>query len=62
MLALKKALDRDIALVKAQIVNEEEKLSAYTEFVTRRRNDYTPFIKCMLQKLAEKDLIRPFYS
>ena len=62
LLALKKALDRDIALVRAQIVDEEEKLSEYTEFVTRRRNDYAPFIKCMLQKLAEKDLIRPFYS
>ena len=62
LLALKKALDRDIVLCRGQIVNEEEKLSEYTEFVMRRRNDYAPFIKCMLQKLAEKDLIRPFYS
>jgi len=62
LLGLKKALDRDIALCKGEIVNEEEKLSEYTEFVMRRRNDYAPFIKCMLQKLAERDLIRPFYE
>ena len=62
LLALKKALDRDIVLCRGQSVNEEEKLSEYTEFVMRRRNDYAPFIKCMLQKLAERDLIRPFYS
>jgi hypothetical protein len=73
MLSLKKALDRDIALVKAKIIDEEEKISEYTvfssvtttdveEYVTRRRNDYSAFIRCMLTKLAEKDLIRPLLS
>jgi|SRR5271170_3485487 hypothetical protein len=62
LLALKKALDRDLALCRERVVNEEEKLSEYTGFVMRRRNDYAPFIKCMLEKLAENDLIRPFYS
>ena len=62
LLALKNAIDRDIALLKTKISNEEEKVSEYLEYVSRRKNDYSAFIRCMLRKLAEKDLIRPLIS
>ena len=76
LLSLKKALDRDIAIIKGKIIDEEEKISEYTvllsfvfmemlmleEYVMRRRNDYSGFVKCMLRKLAERDLIRPLLS
>jgi len=74
LLALKKAIERDIALLKRKISDEEDKISEYMvsllsfalmeNYVTRRRKNYTytEFIRCMLRKLAERDLIRPLIS
>jgi Ubiquitin carboxyl-terminal hydrolases len=62
ILSVKKALERDFAILRANLADEEEKISEYTEYVMRRRNDYTAFIRCMLEKLAQQDLIRPILS
>jgi hypothetical protein len=62
LLSLKKALDRDIAITKLKVKDEEEKISQYMEYVTRRRHDYSGFIRCMLTKLAEKELIKGYLT
>lgn len=74
LIAMKKTIDKDIASVKLKISDEEDKISDYMvlsiisgliqNYVTRRRrsDSYTAFIKCMLQKLAEKNLIKPLIS
>ena len=62
IISVKKALERDVALLRSSLVDEEDKISGYNEYVMRRRNDYTAFIKCMLEKLGRRDLIRPILS
>jgi len=62
LLAFKKALDRDIAITKGKVADEEEKISERMEYVTRKRHDYSGFIRSMLRKLAERDLVKPYLT
>jgi len=46
--------------IKFKIRDEQEKLEIYTTYATRKRHDYSPFIRKMLGFLADKQSLQQY--
>ncbi|ODQ51448.1 hypothetical protein SAICODRAFT_9098 [Saitoella complicata NRRL Y-17804] len=51
-------LKNEINDTEARIVDEETKATQYQEYAERRRHDYTPFIRKMIEKLNENGILQ----